>query len=230
MDVVSERRTDIAPLILGAEVRDGSVEDGACIDAYLLTIRVRHDQGGQVPDWHGFTGGGSVPRLDARLMPDMSCSALPTVSPDAVQKIVPKRYWKFALYLLSILFGILAARSLFSSLDWDDDIRNWPPFAQRPQPQNLSDSPDYPPNYAEWHKIEEALPQHNQSLPFPEGKEGRYVYFSEHVKSTPTLLPIPFISPGIPDHLTPQQRRGGGTYSRSTSSRACWPTSGGDRA
>ncbi|KAF9647022.1 hypothetical protein BDM02DRAFT_3180749 [Thelephora ganbajun] len=48
---------------------------------------------------------------------------------------------------------------------------------------DLASSPDYPPNYAEWHKFEVALPQHNQSLPFPEGKEGRYVYFSEHVKT-----------------------------------------------
>lgn len=144
----------------------------------------------------------------------MSSPVLPTVSPDVLQKIVPKRYRKFALYLLCVL-GVLAVLSLLSSLDWDGvhAVRDWSTFPQRPkpqrpqpqrpqpqkpQPQNLSNSPDYPPDYAEWHENEEALPQHNQSLPLPEGREGRYVYFSEHVKSTPVLTPIPSLSPGIP--------------------------------
>jgi len=120
----------------------------------------------------------------------MSSSILPTVSPDTVRTIlVPRRYLKSALYFLCV-FGILATLSLFYDLGWDDvqTVRNWTPFTKgqhdvNTSVANLTGSPDYPPDYAEWHKLEEALPQHNQNLSFPEGKEGRYVYFSEHVKS-----------------------------------------------
>lgn len=121
----------------------------------------------------------------------MRSSILPTTSSDAIQTIVPRRYLKVAIYLLC-LFGVLATISFFSGVAWDDvqATRDLPPFTQRP-PVSLTDFPNYPPGYARWHKIEEALAQHNQHLAFPEGKEGRYVYFSEHVKSTFVLIPIP---------------------------------------
>ena len=134
----------------------------------------------------------------------MSSSILPTISPEAIQVIVPRRYWKSALYLLCV-FGALATLSLFYTSRWDDVrlTRDWSPFPQSPQPHNagtpvadLTGLPDYPPDYAEWHKIEEALPQHNQNLSFPEGKEGRYVYFSEHVKSAPILILNPTLPSG----------------------------------
>ncbi|KAJ7617353.1 hypothetical protein FB45DRAFT_933987 [Roridomyces roridus] len=41
---------------------------------------------------------------------------------------------------------------------------------------------DGPPTYAKLRKWEAALPQHNLSLPFPEGKYGRYVRFSNQVR------------------------------------------------
>lgn len=137
----------------------------------------------------------------------MSSSILPTVSPDTVRTIlVPRRYWKFVLYFLCV-FGLLTTLSLFHDVGWDDvrAVRNWSPFTQRPPHNytntsavNLTGSPDYPPDYAEWHKLEEALPQHNQNLSFPEGKEGRYVYFSEHVKSAFTRNLSSILSFGIP--------------------------------
>lgn len=123
----------------------------------------------------------------------MSYSILPTVSPDAIQTTVPRRYLKFGFYLLCV-FGALTTLSFFSGLGWDDihAAGNWSPFVQEPPLPNLSSSPEYPPNYTEWHEIEEALPQHNRNLSFPEGKEGRYVYFSEHVKSAPILIHLIF--------------------------------------
>ena len=164
------------------------------------------------------------------LTTDMSPSILPAIPPDSIQTIVPRRYWKTALYSLC-LFGVFTTLAFFYGVGWDDAqiAGNWSPFAQRPSHNNntLTSSPDYPPDYAEWHKIEEALPQHNQSLPFPEGKDGRYVYFSEHVKSASVRVPIPEYL--MANHPTLQQRRAGGMYSRSTSCRDCWPTSGGDR-
>ena len=41
---------------------------------------------------------------------------------------------------------------------------------------------DYPPNYKNLRKWIRDLPQHNLSLPFPEGKDGRYVKFSCQVQ------------------------------------------------
>ncbi|THH11621.1 hypothetical protein EW145_g565 [Phellinidium pouzarii] len=38
-----------------------------------------------------------------------------------------------------------------------------------------------PPLYKEWYELERKLPQHNDSLPYPEGANGRYFYASNHV-------------------------------------------------
>ena len=35
-----------------------------------------------------------------------------------------------------------------------------------------------PPTFEEYYAIERAYPQHNASLPYPEGVDGRYVWFS----------------------------------------------------
>ncbi|KAJ7479327.1 hypothetical protein B0H11DRAFT_1725609 [Mycena galericulata] len=43
-------------------------------------------------------------------------------------------------------------------------------------------APDRPPTYAALRKWEAALPQHNLSLPFPEGKTGRYIKFSNQIR------------------------------------------------
>lgn len=169
----------------------------------------------------------------------MRSSILPTSSSDAIQTIVPRRYLKVAIYILCA-FCVLTTVSFFSDVAWDDVqvTRNWSPFTQQP-PQNnkppavsLADSPNYPPDYAEWHEIEEALPQHNENLTFPEGKEGRYVYFSEHVKSKFILIQFPtcILEDSASNYPILQQRRGGGTYYRSISSRDCWPTLDEDRA
>ncbi len=41
---------------------------------------------------------------------------------------------------------------------------------------------DPPPNWDKLYKWEDDLPQHNVDLPFPEGKEGRYVYFANQIQ------------------------------------------------
>ena len=130
----------------------------------------------------------------------MPSSILYTFSPDTIPTTVPKRYGKLSLHFLGV-FSFLTTLSFLYGVGWDNTqaTRSWSPFAQtpddgNPSAVNLTSSPGYPPNYTEWHEIEEALPQHNQNLSFPEGKEGRYVYFSEHVKSTPFLVLI-FVPP-----------------------------------
>jgi hypothetical protein len=39
----------------------------------------------------------------------------------------------------------------------------------------------YPPRFCEWHDQEKRLPQHDLDLPYPQGREGRYLRFSNHV-------------------------------------------------
>ena len=142
--------------------------------------------------------------MTVRVMRDMTSSILRTFSPDTIPTVVPKRYGKLSLHFLGV-FTVLTTLSLLYGVGWDDTqtARSWSPFTQRPDDGNpsavnLTSSPDYPPDYAEWHEIEEALPQHNQNLSFPEGKEGRYVYFSEHVKSKPLLVLVSVPPLGIP--------------------------------
>ncbi|KZV76430.1 hypothetical protein PENSPDRAFT_622757 [Peniophora sp. CONT] len=38
-----------------------------------------------------------------------------------------------------------------------------------------------PPNYYEWHEREKALPQNNPDLPPPQGRQGRYIHYQNHI-------------------------------------------------
>lgn len=40
-----------------------------------------------------------------------------------------------------------------------------------------------PPQYEAWTEAERALPQHNLDLPYPEGRTGKYVKFSNQIKA-----------------------------------------------
>lgn len=42
-------------------------------------------------------------------------------------------------------------------------------------------SPRLPPLYEEFSAYELALPQHNPNLPFPEGRNGKYLWAANHV-------------------------------------------------
>ena len=57
--------------------------------------------------------------------------------------------------------------------------------AYEPAPPKLSVEvcdQDPPANWDKLYKWEDNLPQHNVDLPFPEGKEGRYVYFANQIQ------------------------------------------------
>jgi hypothetical protein len=41
-----------------------------------------------------------------------------------------------------------------------------------------------PPRFYEWHDREKQLPQHDPDLPYPQGREGRYIRFSNQVWGT----------------------------------------------
>jgi hypothetical protein len=49
-----------------------------------------------------------------------------------------------------------------------------------PKPEEGSD----PPRFYEWHDREKILPQHDLNLPYPQGREGRYIRFSNQLSGT----------------------------------------------
>lgn len=48
-----------------------------------------------------------------------------------------------------------------------------------------------PPDYADYRLNETKYPQHNPDLPFPEGRTGKYVYFSGHITGVLSRLFVP---------------------------------------
>ena len=74
-------------------------------------------------------------------------------------------YFAFCVFVLGV-FLFWSNHSLFSSLSI---------------PQAQCD-PDPPSNWDKLYKWEDELPQHDVNLPFPEGKEGRYVYFHNQIQ------------------------------------------------
>jgi hypothetical protein len=52
------------------------------------------------------------------------------------------------------------------------------PFLQDLPP---SEGGSHPPRFYEWHEREKRLPQHDPDLPFPQGREGRYIRFSNQI-------------------------------------------------
>lgn len=82
---------------------------------------------------------------------------------------LPRRVTRF---LVSILVS-LAFLGLYSLLEFDDD--SW-------TPSNLPWQERLPPLYRKYRLRELALPQHNLDLPYPEGRDGKYLWMSEHVR------------------------------------------------
>jgi len=93
-----------------------------------------------------------------------------------------KRLSRSLLFLLLVL-GALVSLSIFNN---SEAITSPSIASEEAPPQNVTipkpPDRDYPPNYKKLRKWIHDLPQHNLSLPFPEGKDGRYVKFSCQVQ------------------------------------------------
>ncbi|EMD32587.1 hypothetical protein CERSUDRAFT_161539 [Gelatoporia subvermispora B] len=93
---------------------------------------------------------------------------------DCAAPRLSRRYARLALVALLSLLSF----AFFHSLD---------PIPQ-PVAHTLNttheDVHPFPPLYEAWHARELALPQHNVDLPFPEGREGRYLWMSNHVHAS----------------------------------------------
>ena len=81
---------------------------------------------------------------------------------------LPRRVSRF-LVLIMISLSFLG---LYSLLEFEEG--RWMPI-------NLPWKPRLPPLYSGYRLRELALPQHNLDLPYPEGRNGKYIWISEHV-------------------------------------------------
>lgn len=88
----------------------------------------------------------------------------------------PKRHVRVAFLVLVFL-------SAFALFHWCE---------KKPEPQVVNDLPK-PRLYETFHKHEANLPQHNLDLPYPEGRDAKFFWASNHVTGVFDPLPLPFI-------------------------------------
>lgn len=101
---------------------------------------------------------------------------LPSYDPDTRKTSLrsarlPRRVSRLFLFIMVSLTFL----GLYSLLEFDDD--DWIP-ANLPWRERL------PPLYGGYRLQELQLPQHNLDLPYPEGRSGKYLWISEHVRGT----------------------------------------------
>src|SRR6266702_1294655 len=90
---------------------------------------------------------------------------------------VPRRArCSFLAFLLLATITLFYLRSInISSGSVPTDLlpflRNLPPSEGGPNP----------PRFYQWHEREKQLPQHDPALPYPQGREGRYIRFSNQI-------------------------------------------------
>lgn len=105
--------------------------------------------------------------------------------------------------LLVLIMVSMTLLGLYSLLDFEEEswIPSHFPWEERP-----------PPLYSKYHRLEHALPQHNLDLPYPEGKDGKYFWISEHVHGMSHQASSPlqrdfyvriFLFQQAPDGITP---------------------------
>ena len=85
------------------------------------------------------------------------------------------------------IFAVVALLFLFflrSSRTEDAPEPVWLP------PPPLSGQPSNLPTYYEWYEKEKAMPQHEITLSYPQGREGRYLWIANHVVGT--YIPVAF--------------------------------------
>lgn len=85
--------------------------------------------------------------------------------------------------LLAVL--ALAFIALFRSLDGLALLEEVAPIIE-----DLAENHIFPPLYGQYHEQEMLLPQHNPDLPYPEGREGKYIWFPNHVHGASCHTPL----------------------------------------
>ncbi|KAI0270423.1 hypothetical protein BC834DRAFT_967222 [Gloeopeniophorella convolvens] len=105
-------------------------------------------------------------------LPGPATSKPPAGCASALKGLLPRRLrLVHALVALPFCLAVFVAHRLF----WADELA---PYLKGLPPPELG---PLPPRFYEWHEREKQLPQHNADLPYPQGKHGRYVRFSNLV-------------------------------------------------
>ena len=115
--------------------------------------------------------------MQGRLPGPVSFVERPVIYPCRVPVLATVRTRGFFL----VFIIVVAAFSGFHNIDIStsatvpDDLI---PFLQGLPP---SEGGSRPPRFYEWHEREKRLPQHDLELPYPQGREGRYIRFSNQL-------------------------------------------------
>jgi hypothetical protein len=102
-------------------------------------------------------------------------------SPFRPRSILPRRlrgHFFGLLFLATIAFFFHYNHSSTSTADDPDYLLSF--LRGLPEPEGGSN----PPRFYEWHDREKRLPQHDVNLPYPQGREGRYIRFTNQVWGT----------------------------------------------
>ncbi len=93
--------------------------------------------------------------------------------------VLPRRLRASFSFLVLVIIATVALlyRQSYAPppIPYPDDILAY--LQGLPEPEGGSNGRD-PPRFYEWHDREKRLPQHDPALPFPQGREGRYIYFA----------------------------------------------------
>ncbi|KAH9012602.1 hypothetical protein EDB83DRAFT_2233677 [Lactarius deliciosus] len=94
----------------------------------------------------------------------------------SISAVLRRARGSFLAFLLLAAISLIYLHSIkISSGSIPTDLL---PFLQGlPPPEGGSK----PPRFYQWHKREKQLPQHNPDLPYPQGREGRYIRFSNQL-------------------------------------------------
>ena len=94
------------------------------------------------------------------------------------RSLIPRRF-RTSFFVLVVLGAISLLFYLTRfSISSHDDLLVFLKDLPKPEGGRL------PPRFYEWHDREKQLPQHDPDLPYPQGREGRYIRFSNQVWGT----------------------------------------------
>ncbi|KAA1478230.1 hypothetical protein DENSPDRAFT_809563 [Dentipellis sp. KUC8613] len=88
---------------------------------------------------------------------------------------LPRRH----LRVLSFLFVCISFLGLFLFIYRQETPQA--PHIAVPLPLATPSESPLPPMFGEWYERERQFPQHNPDLPYPQGREGRYLYMANHL-------------------------------------------------
>lgn len=113
----------------------------------------------------------------------------PSTTANITRLFLSRRYARFSALAL-FTFACLTLVVPHETPNWLPNTELWPlqsseypPYPvprDSPPPTTTNDTNILPPLYQRYTAYEQSLPQHNDSLPFPEGSDAKFIYFANH--------------------------------------------------